>query len=89
LEIYQRNFPDFVCGNPTSIESLGQDEDNEVRPNGTIQKEEVQIEEPHVFRGGGHEERTTNSSRTRTNGDHSNNRNKTITITALGSRTIK
>jgi hypothetical protein len=36
LEIYHRNFFEFICGSPTSIEALGQDEDIETRPSGTI-----------------------------------------------------
>jgi hypothetical protein len=27
LEAYQKNFLDFICGNPTNIEVLGQDEE--------------------------------------------------------------
>jgi hypothetical protein len=53
LEAYQKNFLDFVCGKPTSIEALGQDEEIEAGPNGTIQEEEVQIEEPHDLGGRG------------------------------------
>ncbi len=45
LEAYQKNFLDFICGNLTSIEISSQDEKIEARPNGTIQEEEVQIEE--------------------------------------------
>ncbi len=52
MEAYQKNFLDFVCGNPTSIEALGQDEEIEAGPNGTIQEEEVQIEEPHDLKSG-------------------------------------
>ncbi len=36
---------DFFCGSPTSIETLGQDEENEARPSG-IAQEEVQAKEP-------------------------------------------
>ncbi len=45
LEIYQKNFLDFICRNPTSIEVLGQDEEIKVGPSGTTQEEEVQIKE--------------------------------------------
>ncbi len=45
LEIYQKNFLDFICGNPISIEVLGQDEETKVRLSGTTQEEEVQIKE--------------------------------------------
>ncbi len=55
LEVYQRNFPNFVCGSLTNIETLGQDEENETRPNGTTQEEEVRTKEPHVFKGWGQE----------------------------------
>jgi hypothetical protein len=34
LEAYQKNFFDFICGNPTSIEVSGQDKETEARPNG-------------------------------------------------------
>ncbi len=29
LEVYQKNFPNFVCGNPTSTEASNKDEDVE------------------------------------------------------------
>jgi hypothetical protein len=32
---------------------LGQDEENEARPSGTIQKEEVKAKEPHIIKGRG------------------------------------
>jgi hypothetical protein len=35
LEAYQKNFLDFICGNPTSTKVLDQDEEIEVGPNGT------------------------------------------------------
>ncbi len=47
-----KTFIDFICESPTSIEALGQDEENEVRPNGMVQKEEVEVEEPQIFKGG-------------------------------------
>ncbi len=53
LETYQKNFPNFICGNPTSTKVLGQDEESETRPSGTTQKDEVQTEKPHDFREGG------------------------------------
>ncbi len=43
LEAYQLNFLDFIYDNPTSIKAFGQNEENEVGPNGTAQEEEVQI----------------------------------------------
>jgi hypothetical protein len=46
LEIYQRNFSNFVCGSPTSIGTSGQDEENEAGPNGIAQEKEVQTKEP-------------------------------------------
>jgi hypothetical protein len=36
LEAYQNNFPNFIYGSPISIKVLGQDEETEVGPNGTI-----------------------------------------------------
>jgi len=56
LEVYQKTYLDFVCESPTSIEAFGQDEENEARPNGMAQKEEVEVEEPHIFGGGGKED---------------------------------
>jgi hypothetical protein len=56
LEVYQRTFLDFVCESPTSIEALGQDEENEAEPNGMAQKEEVEVEEPQILKGGGKED---------------------------------
>ncbi len=46
LEVYQKNFPEFICGNPTSTKVLDQDEENEARPIGITQEEEVQTKEP-------------------------------------------
>ncbi len=57
LEVYQKNFPNFIYGSPTSIKVLGQDEDIEARPNGTTQEEEVQTKEPHDLRGRSQEEK--------------------------------
>jgi hypothetical protein len=45
LEAYQKNFPNFIYGNP-SIEVSGQDEETKTKPSGTAQKEEVQTKEP-------------------------------------------
>jgi hypothetical protein len=45
LEAYQNNFLDFICGSLTSTKVSSQDEETKSRPNGTIQEEEVQIEE--------------------------------------------
>ncbi len=52
LENDQNNFPNFICGSPTIVDLLGQDEENETRPSGTTQKEEVQIKEPQDLRSG-------------------------------------
>jgi hypothetical protein len=41
LEVYQKNFPIFICGNPTSIKVLGQDKEIEAAPNVIAQEEEV------------------------------------------------
>jgi hypothetical protein len=35
LEVYQKSFPNFVYGNPTSIEALDKDEEAKVWPKGT------------------------------------------------------
>jgi len=56
LEVYYKNFPDFVCGSPTNIETSGQDEKNEARPNGTTQEDELQTKEPQILKGEGQEE---------------------------------
>jgi hypothetical protein len=34
LEIYPKKFPNFIYGNPISIEVLGQNGETEVGPNG-------------------------------------------------------
>jgi hypothetical protein len=52
LQVYQKNFPNFIYGNPTSTEVLGQDEETNVRPNGIAQEQEVQIEESQDHRNG-------------------------------------
>ncbi len=52
LETYQKKNLDFIYYNPTSIKALNQDEETEGRPNGTIQEEEVQIEEPQYPKNG-------------------------------------
>ncbi len=41
LEAYQKNFPDFICGSPTSTKVSGQDEEIKVGPSGTVQEEEI------------------------------------------------
>jgi hypothetical protein len=46
LEAYQKNFPNFIYFNPTSIEVSGQDEETEVGPSGIVQEEEVQTKDP-------------------------------------------
>ncbi len=50
LEAYQKNFPDFICGNPTSTKVLGQDEETKTGPSGIAQEEEVQTEESQDLR---------------------------------------
>jgi hypothetical protein len=57
LEVYSINFLDFVCGSPTSMETLGQDEETKVGPNKTAQEEEVQAQEPQDLKRGGQEEK--------------------------------
>jgi len=56
LEIYQKNFPNFICGSPTSIEISDQDEEIKVGPSGIAQEEEVQTEESHDLRSGAAQE---------------------------------
>ena len=46
LEIYQKTFLKFVCGNLTSTKMSSQDEKTKAKLNGTTQEEEVQTEEP-------------------------------------------
>jgi hypothetical protein len=46
LEIYQKNFSNFVYCNLISTKALDKNEEVEARPNGTIQEEEMKIEEP-------------------------------------------
>ncbi len=46
LEAYQKNFPNFIYGNPISKEVLGHDEGIEAGPSGIAQEEEVKTEEP-------------------------------------------
>jgi hypothetical protein len=36
LEAYQKNFQNFICGNPTSIKLLGQDEETKAGPSGIV-----------------------------------------------------
>ncbi len=55
LKVYQRTFPDFICGSPTSTETSCQDEENEASPCGATQKEKVQVEKPLIFKGKGQE----------------------------------
>ncbi len=57
LDVFQKKNLDFVYGSPTSTKTFGQDEENETRPNGNAQEEEVHNEEPHVLKGGGQKEK--------------------------------
>jgi len=52
LEIYQKNFPNFICGSPTSTKVSSQDEKTKGGTSGTTQEEEVQTEESHDLRSG-------------------------------------
>ncbi len=52
LQTYQKNFLDFICGNPTNTTISGQDQEIEVRPSGTTQEEEVRIEESQDLKSG-------------------------------------
>ncbi len=46
LKVYQKNFPNFVCVNPISVKTSGQDEEIKAKPNKTTQEQEVQTKEP-------------------------------------------
>ncbi len=48
LEVYQRNFLNFVYGSLISTKASSQNEEIETRPNEIAQKEEVHIEEPQT-----------------------------------------
>jgi hypothetical protein len=50
FKVYQKNFPDFVYGSPTSTEASNKDEEAETRLSGIVQEEEVQNEEPQNFK---------------------------------------
>ncbi len=52
LEAYQKNFSDFICGNPTNVKILGQVEEIETWPSGIDQEEEVQTKEHQDLRSG-------------------------------------
>jgi hypothetical protein len=52
LEVYQKNFLDFICGSLTSTKILGHDEDTKVGSSGIAQEEEMQIEEPQELKSG-------------------------------------
>ncbi len=52
LEAYQKNFLDFICGSPTSIEVSGQNEKIETWADGIAQEEEVQTKESKDFKSG-------------------------------------
>jgi len=52
LEVYQNNFPDFICGSPTSTEVSSQDEKTEVGFSGATQEEEVQTKESQDLKSG-------------------------------------
>jgi hypothetical protein len=41
LEAYQKKIPNFICGSPTNTKVSSQDEENEARPNGIAQQEEM------------------------------------------------
>jgi hypothetical protein len=56
LEAYQMNFPNVICGNPTSTKVLGQNEETKARPNGIAHGEEMQTKEPHDFKSGATQE---------------------------------
>ncbi len=51
-KFYQKNFPDFICGNLTSAKESNQDEEIEVGPSRTTQEEEVQFKESQDDKSG-------------------------------------
>jgi hypothetical protein len=51
LEAYQKNFLDFICGNPTSM-VLGQDEETKAGPSGIAKEEEIQTKESQDLKSG-------------------------------------
>ncbi len=51
LEIYQKNFLDFMYGTPKSTKVQDKDEEAEARASGIAQEEEVQMEEPLNLKG--------------------------------------
>jgi hypothetical protein len=52
LKTYQKHFPNFISGSPTSTKVSGQDEEIKVGLSGIAQEEEVQTKEPHDFKSG-------------------------------------
>ncbi len=52
LEAYQKYFPNFIYGSPTSRDVLGQDEETKAGPSGIIYEEEGQTKESHDLRIG-------------------------------------
>ncbi len=52
LEAYQMNFPDYICGNPTSTKVSRHNEDTKIGPSGIAQDEEIQTQESHDFISG-------------------------------------
>ncbi len=52
LEVYQKNFPDFICGSSTSTEVSSQDEKIEVGLSGAAREEEVQTKESQDLKSG-------------------------------------
>ncbi len=72
LEVYQKYFLDFICGNLTNIKVSSHDEETEAKitqeeevqieelkdlRSGAAQEEEVQLEIPHDLKGRGQEEK--------------------------------
>jgi hypothetical protein len=41
LEIYQKEFPKFICGSPINTKASCQNEETKTRPSGTAQEEEM------------------------------------------------
>ncbi len=51
LEVYQKNFPNFVYGSRTNTQALNKDEKAKARLGEIGQEEEVQIEKPQNLKG--------------------------------------
>jgi hypothetical protein len=51
VKVYEKNFPNFVYGNPACTKASNKDEKAKAGLSETTQEEEVQIEKPLNLRG--------------------------------------